>query len=176
MDLEEFMKYKKIFVSNDYLTDIESLELLLSKQNEFDIIKYPFIKSLKILNISVIEKDNDGKYYYDYELKRDCDIASDFILDSDGLDVKFTFICGLNEYEMKDINIILLASCVYSSIKLRITFNNEIIKNKEIKITYNKCLCNRNISYYLMKNKIITPAIIYNEGICIKNYLHSHLN
>lgn len=175
MDLDEYIKYKKIYVSKDYLTDIESL-LLLLKDNRNDIIKYPFMKKLLISNISVMEKDNEGKYYYDYELKRDCDIVSDFILDSDELDIKISFICGLNEYEMKDINKLLLASCIYSPIKLRITFNDEIKKEKEIKITYYKYLCNRDISYYLMKNKIITPAIIYNDGICIKNNLNSHLN
>jgi hypothetical protein len=173
MDLDEYIKYKKIYVSKDYLTDIESL-LLLLKDNRNDIIKYPFMKKLLISNISVMEKDNEGKYYYDYELKRDCDIVSDFILDSDELDIKISFICGLNEYEMKDINKLLLASCIYSPIKLRITFNDEIKKEKEIKISCYKYLCNRDISYYLMKNKIITPAIIYNDGICIKNYLDNN--
>lgn len=139
------MKSKSIFVSNDYLTDMESLILLL-KDNKFDIIKYPFMKKILILNISVMEKDNEGKYYYDYELKRDCDIVSDFIIDSDDLDVKFSFICGLNEYEMKDINKLLFVSCIYLPIKLRIIFNDEI--KKEIKITYYKYLCNRDISYY----------------------------
>lgn len=119
-----------------------------------------------------MESNNDGKYYYDYELVRDCDIASDFILLGENLDVSFTFICGLYEYQPDDVKEIVLAFCMYSAIKIRITFNNYNNNNnlkKEIKISYNKHLCKRNDIYFLLKNKIITSLIIYETGVCIKN-------
>jgi len=170
MDFKDFIKDKKVFISENFMTDIEGIELLLAKQNEFEILKYPCMKKILILNIFDMQINKKGKYYYDYELKRDCDIASDFVLYSKEPNIKFSFICGFDEYDINDLKEIIFAACMYSSIKLRITFNDEIVKdeNKEIILTYNKYLCNRNISYYLMKNKMITPTIIYNEGICLK--------
>jgi len=55
--------------------------------------------------------------------------------------------------------------------KIKIYFNDldNLNNNKEIKITYYKSLGNKDISYFLMKNKIITPAIIYELGVCLKN-------
>ena len=174
MNFEEFMTDKKVFVSDDFMSDTEGLKLLLSKQSEFDMVKYPYIKKLLILNIPVMEKDNDGNYYYDCEIKRDCDIISDFTVNSNDPNIKFSFICGINEYEINDLKYILLAACVYSAIKLRITFNDDKIpikEKKEVIFSYYKYISNRNISFYLMKNKMITPAIIYSEGSCLKNNL-----
>ena len=174
MNFDEFMTNKKVFNSDKFMSDIEGLELLLSKQNDFDMVKYPCIKKLMILNIPVMEKDNDGNYYYDYELKRDCDIISDFTVNSNVPNIKYSFICGINEYEINDLKYILLAACLYSAFKLRITFTNDNIpktEDKEIFLTYYKYICNRNISYFLMKNKMITPSIIYSEGCCLKNNL-----
>lgn len=170
MDFNEYMKDKRIFACNDSLTSMQSLELLLSKQNDFDIVKYPYLKKILILNIPMMEKDNDGNYYYDYELQRDCDFISDFTINAnDNPNVKFSFVCGLFEYKLEELKVILLAACMYTPIKLRITFNEK--KEKEIIFTCYKYLCNRNISYYLMKNKMITPVIIYNEGVCLKNHI-----
>ena len=172
MNFEEFMTDKKVYVSDQFMSDTEGLKLLLSKQSEFDIVKYPFIKKILIFNIPVMEKDNDGNYYYDCEIKRDCDIISDFTINSNDLNIRFSFICGINEYEINDLKYILLAACVYSAIKLRITFNDDKMprtEKTEVIFTYYKYICNRNISYYLMKNKMITPTIIYNEGLCLKN-------
>jgi len=70
-----------------------------------------------MLNVSVVEKDNEGKYYYDHEIKRDCDIVSDFIFDTNNLNVSFMFVIGLNEYKIDDIKEIVLASCLYSQVK-----------------------------------------------------------
>jgi len=170
MNFDEFMTDKKVFVSNDFMSDVEGLKLLLSKQSEYDIVKYPCVKKLLIFNIPVMEKDNDGNYYYDCELKRDCDIISDFAVNSNDPNIKFSFICGINEYEINELKNILLAACAYSAVKLRITFNDDKIpktEKKEVIFTYYKYICNRNISYYLMKNKMITPAIIYSEGCCL---------
>lgn len=174
MDFNEYMKDKRIFACDDSLTSMQSLELLLSKQNDFDIVKYPYLKKILILNIPIMEKDNDGNYYYDCEIKRDCDIISNFTVNSNDSNIKFTFICGINEYEINDLKYILLAACVYSTIKLRITFNDDKIprtEKTEVIFSYYKYISNRNISYYLMKNKMITPAIIYSEGSCLKNNL-----
>lgn len=142
MNFKEFMKNRKLLVCDDFLTDVEAIELLI-KETKYDIIKYPYAKK-------ILECNNNGKYYYEYELKRDCDIAS-------GFNVNFTFICGLKEYKMKDLKEIIPASInyIYNPVKLRIIFNEIFKRNEkeqEIIISYSKYLCNRNLSYLLFNN------------------------
>jgi hypothetical protein len=137
----------KLLICEDFLTEREAIELLIN-ETKYDIIKYPYRKKILFLNISFLECDNNGKYYYDYELKRDCDIATEFIISANGLNVNFTFICGLKEYKIDDLKEII-------PVKLRITFNeiperNE--KNQEIIFSYSKYLCNRNLSCLIFNN------------------------
>ena len=170
MNFEEYMKDKSVFILNNdkNLEYYESFKILIEKEKEFSMIKYNYHKNLLVLNIAVMECDNNGKYYYDYEIERDCDIIDDFKFIANDLDVTFKFICGLNEFSIDEIKSFLLVSAMYNQLKLRITFNEISRTNKEISIYYSKYLCKTDIKKELMKNRIITPSIIYNQGVCIR--------
>jgi hypothetical protein len=106
-----------------------------------------------ILNIAVLQTDNNGKYYYDYEFDRDCDIIDNFVVCSDGLNVTLNFIIGHDTYNFSDIKQFLSVASMYN------TFNEILEQNKEIRDL-------------LMKNKIITPSIVYYDGVCTKKIVN----
>lgn len=167
MSFEEFMINKRILNNENYLTNKDALQLFISNLDNFDIIKFNHLKKLLILHIPVMESNNDGKYYFDYEFVRDCDIIDEFKFEANGLDIKFSFICGLHEYNINEIKEFLLVSSTYNSFKLRITFNEIFDVNKEIYLYYSKSFCKYADRYYLMNNKITTSSIIYHHGMCM---------
>ena len=160
----DLINKKNIYHSNENMSRFEGLTLLIDKEKDYDIITYNDETKLLFLNIGVLKANKNGNFYYDYEIDRDSDIIDNIDIIIDDLNVKLSYIIGLDEYELKDINEFLYIASVYNSFKLRIIFNEIPIPNKEIIIKSRKYLLKSELRQLLMRNKIITDSIIYIDG------------
>jgi hypothetical protein len=61
---------------------------------------------------------------------------------------------------------------MYNTFKLRIIFNEIPEQNKEITIRILKYVCFKQVKDLLMKNKIITPSIVYYDSVCTKKIVN----
>ena len=165
IDYYDFMKNNRVFKVLDNLTEKEALNLLTQKENEFDMISYNHNSKITLVNMGFLRLNDEDKYYYDY-IFRDCDIIDNFTIDSNNLDVNFSFMVGRNEFKTSDIKEFLLVSSMYE-LKLRITFNGTPDINTEIRINVTKYLCKNEIRKTLMNNCIITNSLIYIDGMCL---------
>jgi hypothetical protein len=171
---QDYINERKIFnvEESKNLTYQEALSIFISNQQEYDMISFHDVRKLLILNIAVLQTDNNGKYYYDYEFDRDCDIIDNFVVCSDGLNVTLNFIIGHDTYNFSDIKQFLPVASMYNTFKLRIIFNEIPEQNKEITIRILKYVCSKQVRDLLMKNKIITPSIVYYDGVCTKKIVN----
>lgn len=160
----DLINKKNIFHSNENMTRLEGLTLLIDKEKDYDIITYNDETKLLFLNIGVLKANKNGNFYYDYEIDRDSDIIDNINIVINDLNVNLSYIIGLDEYELKDIKEFLYIASLYNCFKLRIVFNEIPIPNKEIIIKSRKYLLKSELKQLLMRNKIITDSIIYIDG------------
>ena len=167
MNFEEFITDKKILEGGD-ITSYEALDLISKNEHEFDMIRFNHLKKL-IFNIDIMQCDNEGKYYIDYEFQKDCDMVDNFNFITNDLDVTFIFICGGIEYKFNDVNEFILCAAKFNQFKLRIIFNKVPETDKEILLHYSKYFLKKELVILLVKSKIYTNSIIYNgDGTCTK--------
>lgn len=170
MNFDEYLSKQKIFNVLDGDTNldyIDAIQILLQKK-DFDMIKYFHVDEIHIQNIDALRTNNRGRYYYEINLARDCDIISDFQFISSDTNIDFSII--LNDiYECKEVKELILVACPYTSAKLRITFRELPKYDDKIRIHYYKYLCSSDTRNHLMRTKIITSSFVYNEGVILYN-------
>jgi len=135
---------------------------------DYDMICYPDYKQLVLYNIAVLQINEDGKYYYDYDLDHSYDIIDGFTFYAPGLDANISFLIGPNEYSFDQIEEVVMFASIYSHAKVRFTFNTLPENNKKIGIQTRRYLCNADTRHKLARNKVVTRNIIYHKGVCLK--------
>lgn len=164
INYNDLINKNKIYHSNENMTRLEGLRLFNDKEKDYDMITYNDEIKLLFLNVGVLKANKNGNFYYDYEIDRDSDIIDNIDIIIDNLNVKLSYIIGLDEYEIKDIKEFIYVASIYNYFKLRIVFNEIPIPNKEIIIKSRKYLLKSELRQLLMRNKIITDSIIYIDG------------
>lgn len=170
MNYNEYLSKQKIFNVLDGHTNldyIDAIQILLEKK-DYDMIKYCHLDEIHIQHIDALRTNNQGRYYYEINLARDCDIISDFQFVSSDTDIDFSIILN-DSFEYKEVKELILVASPYTSAKLRITFRELPKYNDKIRIHYYKYLCNSDTRNYLMRTKIITSSFVYNEGVILYN-------
>jgi len=162
INYDEFINNLKILHS-DTINDFTSgLQFLIDSQ--CDAISYNQTRQFSLLNVSVLEKNNNGNYFYDITLDRVGDILNNFNLESKN-NIKLNFIIGGKIYEMNEINELIIVASPYSDFKIRITFLEKPNIDDEFKISYRVYLLESDIRRNFMNNPIKTETNIYIDGV-----------
>ena len=74
INLLDFLSSKKILHNKTPCEYNNALRFFIENQESTDIITYENIKHFSLLNVSVLERDANGKYFYQFSVKRDGDI------------------------------------------------------------------------------------------------------
>lgn len=149
---------------SDTINDLTSgLKLLIDSQS--DAISYNETRYFSLLNVAVLEKDNNGNYFYEFSLNRDGDIYDNFNLESINKNIKLNFIIDRKTYEMNEIDELIMVASPYNEFRIRIIFLDKPNNNDEFKMYYRVFLLETDIRNYFMKNPIKTKTNLYRDGI-----------
>ena len=154
----DFNRYFDAVLKKDTEEDsVESVFALLEKNPETFMMSYPTSLNIVPNNMSNFLKDENGNLYIEIGLAKNCDIASDFKIDSDN--VKLNIVLLDKVYDMFEDTKVLLICCHYNTVIFRFTFTSEPV---EFNFKYKSYLLQHNIRQEVLK----TPAL------CSKNLLY----
>jgi hypothetical protein len=171
IDLEDFLSSKKIVHGESEINHTNGIRFLIENQEKenADIITYNYTRRFSMLNISVLEIDKNGNYFYEYSLDRNADIVDNIRFEScSNLNAQLTYYIGGIEYLPEEIEKFVVVSAQYHEFKVRITFTEKPNLGDKFKLLFRYYLINSPDRTLLSKSRIKTKTNIYNYGMCIK--------
>ncbi len=160
IDYKKFINSKSIKHSDDANDYFSGLKFLI--QSEADIVTYNGIDKLLLFNISVLNIDKDGNYFYEYAINRNYDIIDNISFNSTNKNIKMTYTINQLEYDI--LNEFISISAQYSEFKLKFTFTEKPSVDDVIEIKYRNYLINSKDRELLSKNMVVTDAHKYSSG------------
>lgn len=154
----DFNRYFDVVPKKD--TDennVENVFTLLEKEPETFMMSYPTSLNIVPNNMSNFLKDENGNLYIEISLAKNCDVASDFNINSDK--VKLNIVLLDKVYDMVEDAKVLLVCCHFNTVIFRFTFTDE---PTEFTFKYKSYLLQHNVRQEVLK----TPAL------CSKNLLY----
>jgi hypothetical protein len=159
----DFASYSK---NSKKLNNFKEAILALEENSYKDMVFFHDKYHLVPNNISFINKDIDGRYYTEIDISKQCDIYTNFTLEKSNHNIMVELI--LNDLKMNiNSNTILLSLCsLFTQIKLRFTFFENLC---DIKFSFDAYLCQSKLRKQLGQNPPKTPVtdIRYYQGIAI---------
>lgn len=151
MDLENFLSNINI-IHNSQITNFEEA-ITFTVENDIDNLSYTVIEKFKP---NILERDEDGKYFFDYVLEKPC---VDIICDINSNMTTKLWVSGL-VLETEDMKI---ASCclLYNRICIRIY----VEVSEEIYVEFKNILLSKKLRNILMMNDVIFKDMKYHRGI-----------
>jgi hypothetical protein len=164
--LKDFLSSKRILHSDTASNYTDGLRFFIENENNSDITTYNYTKDFLLLNVDVLGKDKEGKYFYEYSVERFGDIVDN--ISSPDVNVQLTYYIGGIKYMPEEVNQFVIVSSMYHEFKIRITFMEKPTSDNEFKILLRYYLINTSDRQKLTMSKVITENIIYSNGMAIK--------
>ena len=166
MNLQDFFSSKKILYNETPCEYNNALRFFIENQESADIITYENIRHFSLLNVSVLERDTDGKYFYQFSVKRDGDIIDNIRYESiSGIHAQLSYYIGGDKYMPEEVDKFVITSSMYHDFQIRVTFLEKQTCNDEFKILSRYYLINAEDRKKLATSRVETENIIYNNGM-----------
>jgi hypothetical protein len=167
IDLQNFLFNKRILhdeLSNNYS---DAIKYLIKNKDNADIITYENTRHFSLLNVSVLEKDADGKFFYQFGVERDGDIIDNICYETiSGIPAQLSYYIGGYKYMPEEVDKFVIASSVYHDFQIRVTFLEKQTCNDEFKILSRYYLVvNTEDRKKLATSIVETENIIYSDGM-----------
>jgi hypothetical protein len=173
MNLRDFLSSKKILHNGTPCEYNNALRVFIENQGSADIITYENTRHLSLLNVSVLERDSDGKYFYQFSVKRDGDIIDNIHYESiSGIPAQLSYYIGGDKYMPEEVDKFVIVSSMYHDFQIRVTFLEKQTCNDEFKILSRYYLLNNEDRKKLATNRVETENIIYSNGMTIRKVGH----
>ena len=166
IDIQTFLSNRR--THNSDLKNAElALRFLSENEKNFDIITYNQINYYPMENVSVLNKDNNGNYYYDVNVDKIGDIVDNInITSSKNLKLKTSYIINCEEYMEDEFNEFVLVAALYTNLKIRITFLEKPLIDDILKINLRYYFLQQKDRHLLIQNKVKTKSNKYFGGEC----------
>lgn len=166
INLQDFLS-SKIILHNDTPCEYNNaLRFFIENQESADIITYENTRHFSLSNVSVLERDTDGKYFYQFSVKRDGDIIDNIHYESiSGIHAQLSYYIGGDKYMPEEVDKFVIASSMYHDFQIRVTFLEKQTCNDEFKILSRYYLINTEDRKKLASSRIETENIIYGNGM-----------
>ena len=166
MNLQDFFSSKKILYNETPCEYNNALRFFIENQESADIITYENIRHFSLLNVSVLERDTDGKYFYQFSIKRDGDIIDNIRYQSiSGIPAQLSYYIGGDKYSPEEVDKFVIVSSMYHDFQIRVTFLEKQTTNDEFKILSRYYLVNTEDRKKLATSRVETENIIYGNGM-----------
>lgn len=166
MNLQDFFSSKKILYNETPCEYNNALRFFIENQESADIITYENIRHFSLLNVSVLERDTDGKYFYQFSIKRDGDIIDNIRYQSiSGIPAQLSYYIGGDKYMPEEVDKFVITSSMYHDFQIRVTFLEKQTTNDEFKILSRYYLVNTEDRKKLATSRVETENIIYDNGM-----------
>jgi len=167
INLQNFLSSKRILHNETDFDYNDALKYFIENQDNADIITYKNTRHFSLLNVSVLERDADGKFYYQFSIDRHGDIIDNICFESiSGIPAQLSYYIGGDKYMPEEINKFVIASSMYHDFQIRVTFLEKQTTNDEFKILSRYYLVNTEDKKKLTTSKVETENIIYYNGMC----------
>jgi hypothetical protein len=169
INLQDFLSSKRILHDEKCEYD-NALRFFIKNQDNADIITYENTRHFSLLNVSVLERDADGKFYYQFSIDRHGDIIDNIRFENiSGIPAQLSYYIGGDKYMPEEVDKFVIASSMYHDFQIRVTFLEKQTCNDEFKILSRYYLVNSEDRKKLAMSKVITKNIIYGDGMTRRN-------
>jgi len=166
INLNDFLSSKRILHNETPCEYNNALRFFIENQDNADIITYENTRHFSLLNVSVLERDADGKFFYQFSVKRDGDIIDNISFESiSGIPAQLSYYIGGDKYMPEEVDKFVIASSMYHDFQIRVTFLEKQTTNDEFKILSRYYLVNTEDRQKLAKSIVETENIIYSNGM-----------
>ena len=168
INLNDFLSSKRILHNETSCEFNNALRFFIENQDNADIITYENTRHFSLLNVSVLERDADGKYFYQFSVKRDGDIIDNIRYESiSGITAQLSYYIGCDKYMPEEVDKFFFVSSPYHDFQIRVTFLEKQTTNDEFKIHSRYYLINTEDRKNLAKSKI---KFVYKDNLYINYY------
>jgi hypothetical protein len=169
INLQEFLFSKRILHNETDCNYNDALKFFIQNQDNTDIITYKNTRHFSLLNVSVLERDTDGNFYYQFSIDRHGDIIDNICYESiSGINAQLSYYIGGHKYMPEEIDKFVIASSMYHDFQIRVTFLEKQTTNDEFKICSRFYLINPEDRKKLATSKVETKNIIYSNGMTMR--------
>lgn len=173
INLQEFLSSKKFLHNETPCEYNNALSFFIENQGSADIITYENTRHFSLLNVSVLERDTDGKYFYQFSVKRDGDIIDNIRYESiSGIPAQLSYYIGGDKYMPEEVDKFVIASSMYHDFQIRVTFLEKQTCNDEFKILSRYYLINTEDRKKIATSRVETENIIYGNGMTVRKVVH----
>jgi len=166
INLRDFLSSKRILHNETPCEYNNALRFFIENQENADIITYENTRHFSLLNVSVLERDADGKFFYQFSVKRDGDIIDNISFESiSGIPAQLSYYIGGDKYMPEEVDKFVIASSMYHDFQIRVTFLEKQTCNDEFKILSRYYLVNTEDRKKLATSRVETENIIYSNGM-----------
>jgi len=167
IDLYYFLSDKTIIHSENATNFHDGLIFFIENKEQADAITYNSVRHFSINNISMLELDEKGNYFYEFSVDRNGDIIDNiFFKKSSNLRTQFTYYIGGKRYLPNEVKKFVSCAAMYSDFKVRITFFEKPKANDEFKMIMRNYLLNPEVRNLLVHNSIKCDGIKFSGGVC----------
>jgi hypothetical protein len=167
INLEDFLLSKRILHSNIINNYQDAINFYINNKHNTDIVTYTSIRHFVLFNISVLEKDEEDNYFYEFSIQRSGDRIDDIHFESDSnMNVQMSYYIGDIKYTPEEINEFIIIHSQYYNLQIRITFLEKPTMNDEFKIISRYYIINAQDRRILATSNIETKNMVYSNGIC----------
>jgi len=167
INLQEFLSSKRILHNETPCEFNNALRFFIENQENTDIVTYENTRHFSLLNVSVLERDADGKYFYQFSVNRGFgDIIDNIRFESiSGINAQLSYYIGGDKYMPEEVDKFVFVSSQYHDFQIRVTFLEKQTTNDEFKIHSRYYLINTEDRKNLAKSRVETENIIYGDGM-----------
>jgi len=166
LNLQDFLSSKRILHNETPCEYNNALRFFIENQENADIITYENTRHFSLLNVSVLERDANGNFFYQFSVKRDGDIIDKISFEStSGISAQLSYYIGGDKYMPEEVDKFVIASSMYHDFQIRVTFLEKQTTNDEFKILSRYYLVNTEDRKKLATSKVETENIIYSDGM-----------
>ena len=123
INLQDFLSSKTILHNDTPCEYNNAVKFFIENKDNVDIITYENTRHFSLLNVSVLERDTDGKYFYQFSVKRDGDIIDNIRYESiSGISAQLSYYIGGDKYMPEEVDKFVIASSMYHDFQIRVTF------------------------------------------------------
>ena len=167
IDLYDFLSKKNIIHSETVTNFHDGLIFFIENKEQADAITYNSVRHFSINNISMLELDEKGNYFYEFSVDRNGDIIDNIFFEkSPNLSTQFTYYIGGKRYLPNEVKKFVSCAAMYSDFKVRITFFEKPNANDEFKMIMRNYLLNPEVRKLLVHNSIKCDDIKFSGGVC----------
>jgi len=170
IDVYDFLSKKTIIHSETATNYNDGLIFFIEKKENADAITYNSVRHFSINNISMLELDEKGNYFYEFSVDRIGDIIDNIIFEkSPNMSTQFIYYIGGKKYLPNEVNKFITCAAPYSEFKVRIIFFQKPNADDEFKMIMRNYLLNPEDRKKLMTHSLGVKCDIfryYNGVVC----------